>query len=175
MKIIEKIDFFNLNTLKIKGKMDYFYVLKYLADKESVFGISNEKRNLEMKQTRQIAQTILVTIVLYLLKGCGSDSENSQPTKVAKTYTNGNGEVVALTFQDDIQPIMEANCSFSGCHSKSSAESGYELETYSGTSAGIGGSISSIEKGSMPPSGYQEVSQQDLDKLKSWMDQGKPE
>ena len=128
-----------------------------------------------MLHIKQTAQTIFIILIFTLIKGCGSESENSQPTKVAKTYTNASGEVVSLTYQSDIQPIMEANCSFSGCHSSSSAESGYDLETYSGTAAGISGSIGSIEKGSMPPSGYQEVSQEDLNKLKTWMDQGKPQ
>ena len=115
----------------------------------------------------------LLAALILAITNCGDDDEQAQPKKTAN-----KGVVSAdssLNFTNDVGPFMVVSCATAGCHSSASAESGFEYETYQGNVAGLGAAIGSIEGGSMPPSGYPEVSQEDLDMLQAWLELGTPE
>jgi hypothetical protein len=84
------------------------------------------------------------------------------------------------TYKVDIKPIMDASCAFSGCHNTATKAEGYDLSTYAGTVAGAGkdaflGSIQHKSGYKSMPQGGTKLSQDILDKVACWVQNGKPE
>ncbi|WP_235296446.1 hypothetical protein [Portibacter marinus] len=84
-----------------------------------------------------------------------------------------------VTYEDNIKPIVDATCAYSGCH-RSGAAPG-EFIDYDGLSRYFGGG--QLEQRvtvaqNMPPSnapGPKELSKRELDLFKCWIDEGYPE
>jgi hypothetical protein len=84
------------------------------------------------------------------------------------------------TYTVDIKPIMDASCATSGCHSAAKKESGYDLSSYAGTSAGAGnaaflGSMQHKSGYDAMPKGAAKLTTAQLDKLACWVQNGKPQ
>ncbi|MEP1097579.1 MAG: SprB repeat-containing protein [Cyclobacteriaceae bacterium] len=77
-----------------------------------------------------------------------------------------------LSLSNDIMPIIQSNCSVTGCHDGSRSP---DLRT----SAGIVTSSTRIKArtsaGTMPPAGRSNLSQEDIAKIACWVDDGAPE
>ena len=85
----------------------------------------------------------------------------------------------AVTFQEDILPILQASCALPGCHAAPNPARGLNLETYAGFEKGgvfnPGDSKNSkvvqrIDGGGMPPAGPLPKDQIQL--FKDWIDEG---
>jgi len=91
---------------------------------------------------------------------------------------NECGEVI--TYDDHIRQIVDANCSYSGCHAGGGAAPG-DFTSYSGMSAYFsGGALESraVISRDMPPSyasGPTEMSAENIDLFKCWIQEGYPE
>ncbi len=91
--------------------------------------------------------------------------------------------VPEVSFQEDILPILQANCAVQGCHAGANPQVGLNLETYAGFEQGSllgpvfnpgdsNGSkvIRRIDGGGMPPGGPLDDAQIQL--FKDWIDEG---
>jgi hypothetical protein len=93
--------------------------------------------------------------------------------------TNDKGEAPTLgctpmSYTADIMPIVTAKCATTGCHVSGGTGTG-DFTTYAGFKAKVdGGQLNNrlyIAK-DMPPGGSPQLSQEELDKIKCWMEQG---
>mgnify|MGYP003597745511 CR=1 FL=1 len=91
--------------------------------------------------------------------------------------------VPEVSFSNDVQRILSSHCNFSGCHASTGGE--FSLETYDAVMGYVksgnahGSELYKIitNKGivveeRMPPSGYEQVSPQDVKLLYWWIEQG---
>lgn len=78
-----------------------------------------------------------------------------------------------VTYSNDVKPLIEANCTASGCHGSSSLNGDYT--SYSGLSASaVSGKLNErvIEKKDMPKE--KSLSKHDRKVIKCWIDNGAP-
>ena len=108
---------------------------------------------------------------LFVLIGCDYDTEED-------LFPDLKCETENTSYLSDVLPILEMNCIV--CHSQSIAEAGIVLEGYDNLkfwvdNGRVQGSIKQ-EVGfvPMPPLGY-ELSDCEIDKILSWIEQGAPE
>ena len=89
----------------------------------------------------------------------------------------------AVLFQEDILPILQANCAVQGCHAGPNPRVGLNLETYAGFEKGSRGGpvfnpgnskgskvIQRIDGGGMPPAGP--LAKDQIQLFKDWIDEG---
>ncbi len=89
----------------------------------------------------------------------------------------------AVSFQEDILPILQASCVGQGCHAGPNPQVGLNLETYAGFEKGSGGGpvfnpgdskgskvVRRIDGGGMPPGAPLDGAQIQL--FKDWIDEG---
>lgn len=89
----------------------------------------------------------------------------------------------AVSFQEDILPILQASCLGQGCHAGPNPRVGLNLETYAGFEKGSGGGpvfnpgdskgskvVQRIDGGGMPPGAPLDGAQIQL--FKDWIDEG---
>jgi uncharacterized membrane protein len=105
-------------------------------------------------------------------------------TAVASCTTEPNLEnVPEISFSTQVQPILSSHCNFSGCHGASPEGPGsfqtYEQVMGSIKAGNANGSAlyKSITRGGlgvefMPPSGYQDVSPENIKLIYWWIEQG---
>lgn len=80
-----------------------------------------------------------------------------------------------ISFSTQIEPIMVANCSVSGCHGGGSTAGGYNLEGYANISANANTILTVIkhEGGLAPmPQGGNKLADSLIQQFKCWKDQG---
>jgi len=84
-----------------------------------------------------------------------------------------------LTFNDDIQMIINTNCAYSGCHVAGTGLPDYSSYSEVAAQVETGGFEDRVlVRQNMPPSnasGPTELSDGDLNTLRCWIDQGYPE
>jgi uncharacterized membrane protein len=81
-----------------------------------------------MKMTNKISTLLLSFIVSVSLTSCYYDTEE-------ELYPDSGSVVcdtISVSYANDIVPIMNAKCSYSGCHAGTNAAAGIPLETYAG-------------------------------------------
>jgi uncharacterized membrane protein len=79
-----------------------------------------------------------------------------------------------MSYSTDIQPIIAAKCATSGCHVAGGTGVG-DFSTYTDLKAKVdGGQINNrvYQVKDMPPAGNPQLSQDELDRLKCWIQQG---
>ncbi len=89
----------------------------------------------------------------------------------------------AVTFQEDISPILQARCAFAGCHADPNPARGLNLGTYAGFEKGSAGGpvfnpgdskgskvIQRIDGGGMPPGAP--LADDQIQLFKDWIDAG---
>lgn len=89
----------------------------------------------------------------------------------------------AVTFQEDILPILQARCAFAGCHAAPNPARGLNLETYADFARGSNGGpvfnpgdskgskvIQRIDGGGMPPGAP--LADDQIQLFKDWIDAG---
>ncbi len=83
-----------------------------------------------------------------------------------------------MSYKNDIKPILDKNCSTSGCHDADSGQGGIFLHNYSGLNANAEKVVLSIKHDEsakpMPyPVGKEKLSDCDINKVAAWVAQGK--
>ena len=103
---------------------------------------------------------------------------------------NGNTGTSA-TWNDNVRPIMEAKCSYAGCHDDGTRAAGLNLETYTGYQAGgLNGDLTGggnadmslfmdrlLERNgtSLMPLGGPALGQDEISTIEEWLNAGSPE
>jgi len=82
--------------------------------------------------------------------------------------------VVPVCYDTDVQPILTNKCSMSGCHNSVDKAAGLDLSSYAGVQASSKKDeiLESINKGKMPPAGYQSLTSNEKQILARWVAQG---
>lgn len=115
---------------------------------------------------------LLFTIIQHFISACNYE-------KRPPIVPNMACDTLMPTYINEIKPIVDANCSYPGCHS-----AGYEagdFTTYSGMKSRLdGGQFETrvLLIRDMPPpyaSGPKELLQEELDLLECWLRNGYPE
>ena len=88
-----------------------------------------------------VATVLGMYLVLLVMGGCGT--EETEPVEIDCTG-------VSVSFVDDVSPIIQANCTRSGCHGVGSNNGPGELLTFSQVSRAKGEIQSSVSSGAMP-------------------------
>lgn len=112
---------------------------------------------------------ITVTILLVLAVSCRKD-------KVAVEPFNPEECTETISYTEDVQPILDINCSTSGCHNSNSGSAGYVFESHPQVSdnADIILSVIKHESGfSAMPQGGDKLSDSTIQKIECWINQGK--
>jgi hypothetical protein len=81
-----------------------------------------------------------------------------------------------VIYSRDIEPIIKANCSVTGCHVSGSATG--DFSSYSGLKASIvSGKFQKMvfELGTMPPYNRDDLTQKELSDLREWINEGATE
>lgn len=118
---------------------------------------------------KKITLITLSICIFSLISSCGDNPKN-----------NVDCTGITATYSGQIKAIMDSNCALSGCHTSQSPQSGYALDTYSGTSAGASNSnfLCSInwDNGCQKmPQGGSKLSDGDIQLLSCWVQDGKPQ
>ncbi len=104
-----------------------------------------------------------------IISSCKKDKkEDPKPTCVVDN----------MSFASDITPIMNTNCSTSGCHDNVTTAAGIRLDTFPNISENADLIIKSIKHlaGAKPmpaPAGTDKLSDCDISKFEAWVAQGK--
>ncbi|KAA5534843.1 hypothetical protein F0919_09555 [Taibaiella lutea] len=70
---------------------------------------------------------LLFFVTAAFIYGCTNNKADS-----VKPVTPVTCDTANLTFSGDINPIVQQNCTLSGCHTNATMAGGYSFETYSG-------------------------------------------
>jgi hypothetical protein len=79
---------------------------------------------------------IAFLILLFIMAGCSSDSDNGMITG-PDPNDNGNETPVDVSFANDVLPIFTQSCSGSGCHMPGSTN-GVSLGSWSAATSSVG-------------------------------------
>lgn len=96
--------------------------------------------------------------------------------KVEKVVQNGNPsacDTSQVSYKDDIRKIVKDNCG--GCHTSSSPDGGYRLDSYDGVKASVGrlvGSVSHSSGFSPMPKGGNKLDACSIQKIEKWVQEG---
>lgn len=112
-----------------------------------------------------------LALMAVAFTGCYYDNEEEL---YQYYYQNNNCDTTAVTFADDIMPIIQGNCAVTGCHIASGTGNGI-FENYQGVKDKVdNGSFFArvIEQRDMPPNSV--LSDCQINLLTAWLDAGAP-
>jgi hypothetical protein len=129
-----------------------------------------------------LAFAIILTLGLSTITGCEKDtaepvdSENPQDT----VTQNPLCDTVSFSYANDVEPIIKANCSFSGCHGNGSQSGGVSLKNYASVveetqEAQFLGSIKHESGFSPMPQGRTKLTDSQIAIIECWIKQNTPE
>jgi hypothetical protein len=116
-----------------------------------------------------------LTFSLLLMQACANNNEEdlygNEPPVECKT--------TELSYQANIKPILDLNCSFSGCHGAVAPSGNINLSTVEGIRAvSVELFVNSINHApgayAMPPTG-QKLPQCSIDQITAWLNDGAPD
>ncbi len=85
--------------------------------------------------------------------------------------------VEEISYSAKIQPLMDLNCSTSGCHDANTAQSGVDLSNYAGVNANATGvlTVIQLEEGNpgLMPLGGPRLADSLIQQFSCWIEQGK--
>lgn len=117
------------------------------------------------------------TLLLLLLSSLLFVSCTKDKASNPEAFQN-NEPCPTVSFASEVQPILNNNCSFSGCHSTASAAAGIRLSTHAEVVATSEnrflGSINHSSGFSPMPKNVAKLSQSDIDLIECWFLNGKP-
>jgi hypothetical protein len=124
----------------------------------------------------------IITACLAVTVGCEKEKAepsgggNPQDSVVQKTLC----DTVSFTYTTDVEPIIKANCSFSGCHGNGSQSGGVNLNSYANVvseaqEAQFLGSIKHEAGFSRMPQGRSKLSDEQIETIECWIKQNTPE
>lgn len=115
-------------------------------------------------------RTFLITLFISLLAvSCRRDKVDIEPIDPSDCTET-------ISYSQDIQPMLDINCSTSGCHNSNTGAAGYILETHAQVEehAQIILSVIRHESGfSAMPQGSPKLNDSIIKQFKCWIDQGK--
>lgn len=112
----------------------------------------------------------IISAILILSQGCYYDNEE-ELYEFQDQVNEANCDDVDMSFANDIMPIIEGNCSITGCHV--TGGNGILLEDYNTVKVRVdNGSFLNVvvDAQTMPPSGPLEQCQ--MDQIESWITAG---
>lgn len=122
--------------------------------------------------SRKFIWYVSCLIIAYLTGiSCSKTSED----QLTPPSENKSCDTVNMTFSNDVQPILNANCY--GCHHEGNAYAGVALDTYDGVKQTvvneqlIGVINQSPGFNPMPPNGSK-LTQCNIDKITDWVNRG---
>jgi len=121
-----------------------------------------------MKKINYFLGSFLVIIVLFA--ACAKDKVNFDPNALTLADCTDS-----ISFVNDVKPIIEQNCSTSGCHDAASS-GGYQFVTYAQISAGaevIFKSMNHAQGISPMPQGAPKLSDAQIKTVGCWNLQGR--
>ncbi|GAB4454667.1 MAG: hypothetical protein OHK0036_18270 [Bacteroidia bacterium] len=82
--------------------------------------------------------------------------------------------VVPVCYDTDVQPILTNKCAMSGCHNSIDRKEGLDLSSYNGfqNSDKKDDILEVIDEGKMPPSGYVQLTKDEIKIIRRWAAQG---
>lgn len=107
------------------------------------------------------------------------DGDDMTEDDVITADCNCEGTEIPVTYTNTIQAITDASCGVVGCHAGTEPAGGFPLTSYDEVSfaAGFGRMIGAINYddgfANMPPNG--QLSQDDIDAITEWIENGTPE
>jgi hypothetical protein len=117
-------------------------------------------------------KALLLCLLGFLTIACTNDNKEDllgeEPTDCFQP---------GLSYQDDIKPILSANCGTSGCHSGPNAFGGLDLNTFSASAqiadnGNLVGRIKGTSGAIMPPGSP--LGACEIEKIQAWVDDGAP-
>ena len=128
--------------------------------------------------TNKISTLLLSFIVSVGLTSCYYDTEE-------ELYPDSGSVVcdtVSVSYANDIVPIMNSKCSYSGCHAGANAAAGIPLETFAGVKEYLDADkarfISSIiwdgNASNMPKGASSKMIDCNINTIKAWINAGYP-
>ena len=131
-----------------------------------------------MKMSLKISTFVLSLAVSVSLTSCYYDTEE-------ELYPDSGSivcDTVSVSYANDIVPIMNSKCSYSGCHAGANAAAGIPLETYAGVKEYIDADkarfISSIiwdgNASTMPKGASTKMIDCNINTIKAWINSGYP-
>ncbi|MEQ8907855.1 MAG: hypothetical protein RIC95_01570 [Vicingaceae bacterium] len=123
---------------------------------------------------------VYILVLLSSLWSCTYDNEEELFDEIDQQVNqnqNQDTSKAAISFQADVQPIIQANCATSGCHNAVTVAGGGNFTTYAGIKAKVdNGSFENrvIVRQDMPPSNKTPLSNSEIDLLKDWLEAGAP-
>ena len=126
----------------------------------------------------KISTFVLSLAVSVSLTSCYYDTEE-------ELYPDSGSivcDTVSVSYANDIVPIMNSKCSYSGCHAGANAAAGIPLETYAGVKEYIDADkarfISSIiwdgNASNMPKGASTKMIDCNINTIKAWINSGYP-
>ena len=112
----------------------------------------------------------ILSAILVLSQGCYYDNEE-ELYEFQDQLNQSNCDDVDMSFANDIMPIIEGNCSITGCHL--TGGNGILLEDYNTVKVRVdNGSLQNvvIDAQTMPPAGP--LDQCQMDQIESWITAG---
>ncbi len=123
-----------------------------------------------MYDLMKIIFTLAICCIMLCVSGCYWD-------KSSELYPVAQCDTSSLKWSTTIQPIMQQQCAYAGCHSAASARGGINLSTYAGVRdiAQDGSLVGSIEhSGAYTPMPYQTTKLPDcqIAQIRGWVAAG---
>ncbi|MBT8230765.1 MAG: hypothetical protein KJO50_10935 [Bacteroidia bacterium] len=106
---------------------------------------------------------ILVLSVVYIFYGCSTEEEG----------TLSSCEILAVSYSEDITPILESKCSVPACHDIAFAYGDFTQYDDLKEKADNGRLwLRIVTSGSMPPAGNPQLTESELERFKCWIEDG---
>ena len=126
--------------------------------------------------TKYFINLILGLFLVIFSSGCYYDNEEELYQNRRDT---ASCDTAAVTFQQDIGPLISNNCAFSGCHGGNSPSAGLNLESFDqlqgiARNGQLTGRITG-SSGPLMPRGGPPLENCAIDKIRNWVDQGAPQ
>jgi len=118
-----------------------------------------------------ISISIIAILAGFIISGCTNRNEEEYfQTEVVDTTQQDT--VILISYQDDVAPIISANCA--GCHQGGGQSGGIELNNYAQFSTNTDAVINSISRETaFMPQGGQKLPATKISLIETWKSQGK--
>lgn len=113
------------------------------------------------------------------------DDESDDDDSDSDTTSTGDSDttsVVTISYAKDIQPILDQNCAYSGCHNSATKADGYDFSSYSTTKKAVSAGnatnsklykvINSTGNSRMPPSPLTRLGSTEITMIATWINDG---
>lgn len=113
---------------------------------------------------------LLIVLTSTYQFGCKKDNKESMyPPKT-------NCDTAAVTWHEDIQPIINNSCALSGCHNSQSAAGGHKLDSYNDVKESVNSNLflAVVESGTMPKNANK-LDECAIAKIRIWINNGASE